>query len=274
MNKAYELIKDKLVEYKNKGYIVPTEQMIKTPEQIEQIRISGLITTGILDEVEKMIHVGMSTDEINTFVHEYTISHGAVPAPLGFEGYPKSVCVSINDCVCHGIPSKRRLLEEGDIVNVDVTTNLRGYFSDASRMYKVGKCSSADEKLIRVTKECLDMAVKSIVPWKTRLGDLGDIITSHAKKNGFKVVREIGGHGVGLAMHEEPFVSHVAKKGTGMLIVPGMVFTIEPMVNAGTNMVFQDSSDGWTIYTWDGKNSAQWEYTIAVMEDHVEILTH
>lgn len=272
-NKAYMAIKDRLEEFKKKGILVPTEKMIKTPEQIEGIRTAGVINSSILDEVEKQLTVGMSTDDINKIVHEYTINHGAIPAPLGYEGFPKSVCVSVNSEVCHGIPSKRRHLRKGDILNVDVTTIYNGYYADASRMYVVGEPKPNAKKLIRVTKECLDKAVEAIIPWQTRLGDLGDIITKHAKANGYSVVREIGGHGVGLALHEDPYVSHIGKKGTGMLICPGMVFTIEPMVNEGKPDIYVDDLNGWTIYTLDGKLSAQWEYTIAVMEDHVEILT-
>lgn len=274
MNEAYNKIRNKLLEYKKNNYIVPTEKMIKTKEQIEEIRAAGVINTAILDMIEKNIKAGMTTDDINTLVHNFTIEHGAIPAPLNYEGFPKSVCVSVNDAVCHGIPSKKEKLKDGDIVNVDVTTIYNGYYADASRMYIIGNAKENAKKLVRVTKECLELAIKSIIPWQTRLGDLGDIILSHARKNGYSVVREIGGHGVGLAMHEDPYVSHVGKKGTGMLIVPGMVFTIEPMVNEGSRLIYQDSRNGWTIYTYDGKLSAQWEHTILVTEEGCEILTH
>ena len=274
MNEAYEKIKNRLLEYKKKNYIVPTEKMIKTKEQIEGIKAAGVINTAILDMVEENIKAGMSTEDINKLVHNFTISHGAIPAPLNYEGFPKSVCVSVNDAVCHGIPSKKEILKNGDIVNVDVTTIYKGYYADASRMYIIGEAKENAKKLVKVTKECLELAVKAIVPWETRLGDLGDIILTHARKNGYSVVREIGGHGVGLAMHEDPYVSHVGKKGTGMLIVPGMVFTIEPMVNEGSRMIYQDSRNGWTIYTNDGKLSAQWEHTIVITDDGCEILTH
>lgn len=264
----------KLEELRSKGVVVPTNEMIKTKEQIEGIRVAGVINTGILDMMELNIHAGMSTEDINTLVHNYTISHGAIPAPLNYEGFPKSVCVSVNDAVCHGIPSKKEILKEGDIVNVDVTTIYKGYFADASRMYIIGKASPKAEKLVRVTKECLTLAFKDLKPWVSHLGDIGGIINRYAKENGFSVVREIGGHGVGLAMHEDPFVSHVSKYGTGMLLVPGMVFTIEPMVNEGTAKIYEDISNGWTIYTWDGKLSAQWEHTFVMTEDGCEILTH
>lgn len=274
MNKEYEKIKNRLNEYKKKGISVPSSKMIKTKEQIEGIRKAGIINTAILDMVGEKIHAGMSTDEINTLVHNFTVLHGAIPAPLNYEGFPKSVCVSVNDAVCHGIPSKKEILKDGDIVNVDVTTILNGYYADASRMYIIGEASEKALNLVKITKECLEKAIEIIKPWETRLGDLGDVIVKHAKTNGYSVVREIGGHGVGLAMHEDPYVSHVGIKGTGMLIVPGMVFTIEPMVNQGSRSIYQDSRNGWTIYTTDGKLSAQWEHTILITEDGVEILTY
>lgn len=274
INEAYEAIKERLEEFKAKNIPVPSKNMIKTKEQIEGIRAAGVINTGILDTVGLLIRAGMTTEDINKIVNDYTYSHGATPAPLGYHGYPKSVCVSVNDAVCHGIPSKKEVLKEGDIVNVDVTTIYKGYFADASRMYIIGKASAKAEKLVRVTRECLELACKSLKPWVSRLGDIGGIINRHAKDNGYSVVKEIGGHGVGLAMHEDPFVSHVSKYGTGMILVPGMVFTIEPMVNEGMAKVFEDSTNGWTIYTWDGKLSAQVEHTVVITEDGYEILTH
>lgn len=274
MNTAYDRIKDRLLEYKKKNIIVPTPKMIKTKEQIAGIKEAGLINTAILDMVEEKIKAGMSTDDINTLVHNFTIEHDAIPAPLNYEGFPKSVCVSVNDAVCHGIPSKKEILKEGDIVNVDVTTIYKGYYADASRMFIIGDAKENAKRLVKVTKECLELAIKAIKPWETRLGDIGEIIFTHAKKNGYSVVKEIGGHGVGLAMHEDPYVSHIGKKGTGMLLVPGMVFTIEPMINEGSRLIYQDSKNGWTIYTFDGKLSAQFEHTIVITDDGCEILTH
>ncbi len=271
---AYKLIESKILEYKKNNILVPTEEMIKSKEQIEGIKDAGIINTGILNELENIIHIGMTTQEIDDFVYKYTIDHNAIPAPLNYEGYPKSVCTSVNDVVCHGIPSSKVRLKDGDIINVDVTTIYNGYYADASRMYLVGNVSNKAKRLVKVTKECLDKAVNSIVPWETRLGDIGYIINNHATKNGYKVVREIGGHGVGLNMHEDPFVFHIGKPHTGMLLVPGMVITIEPMINEGTNRVFLDYDDEWTIYTADGKLSAQWEYTIAITEEGPIILTH
>ena len=273
-NPAYEAIKDRLEEFKKKHIPVPTPEMIKTKEQIDGIIEAGKINTAILDMVGLSIHAGMSTEAINKLVHNYTVSHDAIPAPLGFEGFPKSVCVSVNDAVCHGIPSDNEILKNGDIVNVDVTTIYKGYYADASRMYCVGTPSKTALKLIQTTQESVELACKSLKPWTSRLGDIGGIINKYCKSKGFKVVREIGGHGVGVGFHEDPYVSHVSKFGTGMVLVPGMVFTIEPMVNEGTAMVYEDSGNGWTIYTWDGKLSAQVEHTIAITEDGIEILTH
>ncbi len=273
-NKINEEIVKKLEIFKKQNIQVPTIKMIKNEEQIEGIRQAGIINTAVLDYVAANIKVGMTTDDINSLVHNYTISQNAIPAPLNYEGFPKSVCTSVNDAVCHGIPSKKQKLKSGDIINVDVTTIYNGYYADASRMFIIGEAKENAKKLVKIAKECLDLAVKSIKPWETKLGDIGGIITEHARKNGYSVVREIGGHGVGLQMHEDPYVSHVAKKGTGLLIVPGMIFTIEPMINEGRPSIFQDISNGWTIYTMDGKLSAQWEYTILITEDGVEILTH
>ena len=215
----------------------------------------------------------MSTEEINTIVHDYTVSQGAIPAPLNFQGYPKSVCTSLNDEVCHGIPSEDVILEDGDIINVDVSTIYNGYFSDASRMFMIGQVHPDLEKLVRVAKECLDKGLAAAKPWGF-LGDIAEAVQTHAEANGYSVVREFGGHGIGLEFHETPFVSHVGKKGTGMLLVPGMVFTIEPMINMGKPDIFIDSDDGWTTLTEDGYPSAQWEYTVLVTETGVEVLTH
>ena len=242
-------------------------------EQIEKIKESAAINTAVLDLVSSKIKAGMSTEEINTIVHDFTISQGAIPAPLNFQGYPKSVCTSLNDEVCHGIPSEDVILEDGDIINVDVSTIYNGYFSDASRMFKIGTVHPDLEKLVRVAKECLDKGLESAKPWGF-LGDIAEAVQTHAESNGYSVVREFGGHGIGLEFHETPFVSHVGKKNTGMLLVPGMVFTIEPMINMGKPDIFIDSDDGWTTLTEDGYPSAQWEYTVLVTENGVEILTH
>lgn len=263
----------KIMFYEQRGHEVPTRSLIKTPEQIEGIRQSGKINTGVLDLVASEIRAGMSTAEIDKLVYDYTVDHGAIPAPLNYEGFPKSVCTSINEVVCHGIPSEDEILEEGDIINVDVSTIYKGYYSDASRMFIIGKTDPMKEKLVRVTKECLEIGMQAAKPYSF-VGDIGHAIERHAKKNGFSVVRDLCGHGVGLKFHEEPDVFHFGRKGTGMLLVPGMVFTIEPMINMGTWKVFVDSEDGWTVVTDDEKPSAQWEHTFVMTEKGVQILTH
>lgn len=263
----------KILFYQNKGHLVPTRELIKTPEQIEGIRKSGIVNTGVLDLVASEIHAGMSTADIDKLVYDYTVAHNAIPACLGYEGFPKSCCVSINEVVCHGIPNECEILEEGDIVNVDCTTILDGYYADASRMFIIGQTTPEKEKLVRVAKECLEIGMQTAKPYSF-VGDLGHAIAKHAHKNGFSVVRDLCGHGVGLQFHEEPNVEHYGKKGTGMLLVPGMVFTIEPMINMGTWEVFIDEEDGWTVVTEDELPSAQWEHTFVMTDHGLEILTY
>ena len=265
-------IGQKIKAYKAKGCRVPSHKMIKTAEQIEGIRKSAAINTAVLDLVGEQIHAGMSTEEINTLVYNYTVAHGAIPAPLNYEGFPKSVCTSLNDEVCHGIPDKRVILRDGDIVNVDVSTILNGYFSDASRMFMIGEVRSEVRKLVEVARECLELGFKAARPWGF-LGDVGAAVQEHAEKHGYSVVREFGGHGVGLKFHEDPFVSHTGRKGTGMLLVPGMVFTIEPMINMGSRKIFIDADNDWTVLTDDGMPSAQWEYTVLITETGAEMIT-
>lgn len=264
---------DKLAAYKLKRVPVPSHKLIKTPEQLEGIRKAGKLNTEILDMVAENIKAGMSTDDINTLVHNYTVEHGGIPAPLGYQGFPKSVCTSVNDAICHGIPDKNQILQDGDIINVDVTTILDGYYADASRMFLIGNVSDEAKKLVEVTKESVDLALKEVKPWG-RLGDIGAVISEYVHQHGYTVLRDIGGHGVGNDFHEDPYVCHIGKRGTGMLLVPGMVFTIEPMVNEGAEDFFVDEENEWTVYTEDGSLSAQWEYTVAVTEDGVEIITH
>lgn len=263
----------KVLYFQEKGHLVPSRKLIKTPEQIEGIRKSGIINTGVLDLVAREIHAGMSTAEIDKLVYDYTVSHGAIPAPLNYEGFPKSVCTSINEVVCHGIPSEEEILEEGDIINVDVSTILDGYYSDASRMFIIGETTPEKKTLVDVAKECLEIGMQAARPFGF-VGDIGHAIEKHAKKNGFSVVRDLCGHGVGLEFHEEPDVEHFGRKGTGMLLVPGMVFTIEPMINMGTYEVFVDEEDGWTVVTEDELPSAQWEHTFLMTENGLEILTY
>ena len=262
----------KILYLQNKGHLVPSRKLIKTEEQIEGIRRSGVVNSGILDLVGKEIKAGMSTAAIDKLVYDYTISHGAIPAPLNFEGFPKSVCTSINEVVCHGIPSEKEKLRDGDIINVDVSTILDGYYSDASRMFMIGKVSPKEEKLVRVAKECLEIGMKAAKPFGF-VGDIGHAIQKHAEKNGFSVVRDLCGHGVGLEFHEEPEVTHFGRKGTGMLLVSGMVFTIEPMINMGTYRVYIAEEDGWTVITDDELPSAQWEHTFVMRENGLEILS-
>lgn len=265
---------DKHIMYlQNKGHLVPTRKLIKTPEQIEGIRRSGVVNTGVLDLIAREIKEGMSTAAIDKLVYDYTVSHGAIPAPLNYEGFPKSVCTSINDVVCHGIPDEKEILRDGDIVNVDVSTILDGYYSDASRMFMIGNVSPEKKRLVEVTKECLQIGMEAAKPFGF-VGDIGYAIQKHAQKNGYSVVRDLCGHGVGLAFHEEPEVLHFGRKGTGMLLVPGMVFTIEPMINMGRYEVYIDEDDGWTVLTDDGLPSAQWEHTFVMTDHGLEILTY
>lgn len=247
--------------------------MIKTPEQIAAIKESAKINIAVLDYVAEHIKAGVTTEEIDQWVYNETTKRGGIPAPLDYEGFPKSVCTSINDQVCHGIPSSEVVLREGDIINVDVSTIYQGYFSDSSRMFCIGQVSEEKRRLVEVAKESLSVGLKEVRPWGF-LGDMGQAIHDFARENGYSVVREIGGHGVGLAFHEDPWVSYVSKRGTEMLMVPGMVFTIEPMINMGKHDIYTDEEDGWTVYTQDGLPSAQWEIQVLVTEEGYEILAH
>lgn len=269
--KCHMAFDERLQEFADRGYIVPSRELIKTAEQIDKIKESCKINNAVLDYVAQNIHAGISTEEINRMVYEKTTQLGGIPAPLGFEGFPKSVCTSVNDQVCHGIPSEDDILQEGDIVNVDVSTIYNGYYSDASRMFCIGQISDEARRLVEVTKECVEIGISKVKPW-TCLGDMGHAIHEHALKNGYTVVPDIGGHGVGLEFHEEPWVSYVTLPDTEMLMVPGMIFTIEPMVNMGTDEVFVDADNDWTVYTDDGQLSAQWEVTVLVTEDGCEVL--
>ena len=232
----------KILSWQNKGKLVPTRDLIRTPEEIEGIRRAGVVNTGVLDEVGKHIRAGMSTLEIDEICMDYCNKHGAIPACLNYEGFPKSVCTSINEVVCHGIPKAEDILEEGDIINVDFTTILDGFYADASRMYIIGKTSPEKEQLVRVAKECLEIGAEAAKPY-CFVGDIGYAIEKHAKKYHYGVVRDLCGHGVGLKFHEQPDVPHYGRKGQGMLLVPGMVFTIEPMINMGSWRVFIDAED-------------------------------
>lgn len=263
----------KMEEYKNRGCIVPSHKLLKNREQIEGIKESARINIAVLDYVAEHIRAGVTTEEIDRWVHEQTVSRGGIPAPLGYEGFPKSVCTSVNEQVCHGIPSEKVILKEGDIINVDVSTIYKGYFSDSSRMFCIGEVSEEKRRLVEVTKECVEEGLKQVKPWNF-LGDMGAAVNAHAQKNGYSIVREIGGHGVGLEFHEDPWVSYVSLPGTEMLLVPGLMFTIEPMVNMGKSDIYIDDSDGWTVYTEDGLPSAQWEIQVLVTEEGCEIISY
>ena len=243
---------------------------IKTPEQIEGIRRAGRLVIDTLDLVEPHIRPGMTTDEINTMVHDFTIRNGAIPAPLNYRGFPKSVCVSINEVICHGIPGDRTF-KDGDIVNVDVTSILDSYYADASKTFFVGTPNADAQKIVNVSRQCLAEGMAAAMPGNT-VGDIGYAIQSYAEGQGCSVVREFVGHGVGVDFHEAPQIPHYGKAGSGVRLVPGMVFTIEPMINLGKKeLVVLD--DGWTAVTKDGSLSAQFEQTLLVTETGVESLT-
>ncbi|MDO5351185.1 MAG: methionyl aminopeptidase [Lachnospiraceae bacterium] len=264
---------EKIESYRRKGCIVPSHKIIKTPAQIQAIRQSAKINIAVLDYVAAHIKEGITTEQIDQWVYDQTTQAGGIPAPLNFEGFPNSVCTSINDQVCHGIPSPDDVLKDGDIINVDVSTIYHGYFSDSSRMFCIGNVSEEKKRLVQVTKECVELGLEQVKPWGF-LGDMAQAVNDHATKNGYSVVREIGGHGVGLEFHEDPWVGYIAKRGTEMLLVPGMIFTIEPMINMGTHEIFVDDANGWTVYTEDRKPSAQWEIQVLVTETGHEVLAY
>ena len=269
--KCHENFDHKLNLLHSQGLLVPSHKLIKTEAQIAEIRKSAEINVKILDYVAEHIKEGISTAEIDKWVYDITTKEGAIPAPLGYEGFPKSVCTSINNQVCHGIPSEDIILEEGDIINVDVSTILNGYYSDSSRMFCIGDVGEEKARLVRVAKECVEKGLEQVKAWGF-LGDMSQAVHEHAVKNGYSVVREIGGHGVGLEFHEDPWVGYIGAAGTGMVMAPGLMFTIEPMVNMGTDEIFVDERDGWTIYTEDDMPSAQWEIMVLVTEDGHEVL--
>jgi len=248
--------------------------LIKTPPQIEGIRASSKLAAATLKYTASFIKAGISTDFLNQKAHDYIISHHAIPAPLNYGGFPKSICTSINDVVCHGIPSKKEILKEGDIINIDVTTILNGYFGDTSATYPVGKVSEAARLLIDRTKASLDLAIKSVKAGKYLNDSVGKVIENYITPFGYSVVRDLGGHGVGLKFHEDPFVFHHYTPQNHILLKAGMIFTIEPMINASSNWrVYQDATDGWTIRTRDGSLSAQFEHTILVTNSGAKLLT-
>ncbi len=250
---------------------------IKTSEEIELMREACQVTAQILDEVEHIVKPGVSTEEVNTFVHRMMLDMKAIPATLNYKGYPKSCCTSLNEVVCHGIPSQYVTLKPGDILNVDVTSIKHGFHGDASRMYFVGgrdACSADAQQLVDVTLECLRVGIEQVRPGG-RIGDIGAAIQSYIQSTGknYGIVREYTGHGLGRDFHEPPQVIHVGKRGLGELMSPGMTFTIEPMINLGTHKTVLSNLDGWTVRTGDNKLSAQWEHTILVTPTGYDIMT-
>lgn len=243
---------------------------IKEKADIEGIKKAGKLVIDTLDMVESKIKPGMATDDINTLVHEFTVKNGAVPAPLNYRGYPKSVCVSVNEVVCHGIPGQR-ILNDGDIVNVDITTILKGYYADANKTFFVGTPGPNAKKIVNVARESLRIGMETLRPENT-IGDIGWAIQNYAEGEECSVVREFVGHGVGFEFHESPQVPHFGRKGEGVILVPGMVFTIEPMINLGKKEL-RILGDHWTAVTVDGNLSAQFEQTLLVTEDGFESLT-
>tara|TARA_B110000503_G_scaffold20552_1_gene30906 strand:+ start:22161 stop:22943 length:783 start_codon:yes stop_codon:yes gene_type:complete len=246
---------------------------IKTADEIDKMRVAGRLTAEVLEMIAPHVQVGVTTGELDRICHQYIIEiQNAIPAPLNYHGFPRSICTSINDVVCHGIPSDTKKLKNTDIVNIDVTVIKDEYHGDSSIMVQVGDVVSHANRLIEVTQECLYRGIELVKPGAT-LGDIGHAIQQHAEKSYYSVVREYCGHGIGKVFHEEPQVLHYGKKGAGMVLEPGMIFTIEPMINAGRRHTRLNKADGWTVTTRDGRLSAQWEHTILVTEDGHEVLT-
>ena len=245
---------------------------IKTPEQLQKMRVAGKIAAQALDMIGEYVKPGVSTGELDRICHDFIVNkHGSIPAPLNYNGFPKSICTSLNNVICHGIPDDDRLLKDGDILNIDVTVIKDGFHGDTSKMFFIGKKSIIAERLVRVTQECLYKGIKMVKPG-VKLGDIGAAIQKHAEAERFSVVREYCGHGIGEVFHEDPQVLHYGKKGTGMELVPGMTFTIEPMINQGKRHT-RLLPDDWTVVTKDRKLSAQWEHTLAVTETGFEVFT-
>jgi len=244
---------------------------IKSTESIKKMKIACKFASNVLDMITPYLKIGVSTNTLNDICHEYiTKIQKAIPAPLNYLGYPKSICTSINEVVCHGIPGKDKL-KNGDIINVDVTVNKDGYYGDTSKMFLIGEVSSKAAELVKITQECLYLAIKIIRPG-LRTGDIGAVIQKYAENHGFSVVREYCGHGIGTNFHEEPQILHFGTQGTGIPLKAGMIFTIEPMINIGTYHT-KVLNDGWTVVTADNQLSAQWEHTILVTESGYEVLT-
>jgi methionyl aminopeptidase len=245
---------------------------IKTAEDIAKMRIAGRLAAEVLEMIEAHVRPGISTGELDTICHQFiTEVQQAIPAPLNYKGFPKSICTSVNHVICHGIPSDKKILKAGDIVNIDITVIKNGFHGDTSKMFFVGTPSPAAERLTRITRECMYKGILLVKPG-VRLGDIGHVIQTYAESNHYSVVREYCGHGIGRTFHEEPQVMHYGARGTGMALREGMTFTIEPMINQGKRDC-KLLPDDWTVVTKDHKLSAQWEHTVAVTADSVEILT-
>jgi len=250
---------------------MPQQIIIKTPEEIEKMRVAGRLAAQVLEMITPAVKAGVTTNELNRRCHDYIVNvQQAIPAPLNYRGFPKSICTSINHQVCHGIPSER-VLKDGDILNIDVTVIKNGYHGDTSKMFCIGKTSILAQRLSRITLECLYLGIQAVKPG-ARLGDIGAVIQSRATSEGFSIVHEYCGHGIGRLFHEELQVLHYGHPGTGIQLVPGMIFTIEPMINAGKRFV-KLMPDQWTVVTKDHSLSAQWEHTILVTETGHEVLT-
>lgn len=244
---------------------------IKSAREIELMRATSRLAAQTLNYIETKLEVGMTTEDVNKLCHDYIIAHDAIPAPLNYHGFPKSVCTSLNEVICHGIPTEKDIVKDGDILNVDVTTILNGFHGDTNRTFLMGNVSDEVKKLVSITHDCMMAGIETVRPG-SRLGDIGAVIEEMAHDHGYSVVREYCGHGIGREFHEEPQVLHYGKRGTGVEFKPGMTFTIEPMINLGKRHC-RVLSDGWTVVTRDKKWSAQFEHTVLVTEEGVEILT-
>jgi methionyl aminopeptidase len=245
----------------------------KSAEDIQHMRAAGRLGAEVLEMIAPYIQVGISTGELDRICHDYMVNvQKVIPAPLNYHGFPKSICTSVNEVICHGIPSEKKILKDGDIINVDITVIHNGFHGDTSAMFHVGKPLPHAERLTQITQECLYKALEIVKPG-ARLGDIGHVIQQHAESHHYSVVREYCGHGIGRVFHEDPQVLHYGTPGTGMVLLEGMTFTIEPMINAGKRHSKLNARDGWTVTTKDGRLSAQWEHTIAVTADGVEVLT-
>jgi len=246
--------------------------MIKTTEQIEKMRLAGKLASEVLEMVTPLVKPGISTGELDKICHDFIVNEqDAIPANVGYRGYEKTICSSLNQVVCHGIPDFQRKLKDGDILNIDVTVKKDGWHGDTSKMFLVGKSQPHNERLVNITQECLYKGIEQVKPG-AHLGDIGNAIQSHAEKNHYSVVEDYCGHGIGEIYHEDPQVLHYGKAGTGIELQEGMCFTIEPMINLGTKYT-KALADGWTVETKDGRNSAQWEHTLVVSSSGYEVLT-